>query len=227
MPPESLSTRVSRRSTRFAISAPARSPRRRSARPIRYRCAKTSRFCSHGQRRVEVVELRDDAAFARGPASTRAGRRNPSTSISPSSAIDWAVRIRIVVDLPAPFGPEQPDARADRDVEVEVVDRRDRAVALDDAAQADGELVAHPPSMPAAGYWTTAGASLRISASNPPASSISRSRGENESRSSTCPPSASCGAQRLASVCDRVPRAVDPPDLPELGAVVVVLARRR
>ena len=79
-----------------------------------------------GQRHVEVVELRRRRRAARAPASTPPGSRKPSTSSSPSSAIACAVSSRIVVDLPAPFGPEQPDARAVRHVEVEPVDRGDR-----------------------------------------------------------------------------------------------------
>ena len=63
------------------------------------------------------------------------GSRNPSTSSSPSSAIDCAVRSRIVVDLPAPFGPSRPTHVPVGHVEVEAVDGRDRAVALHDSAR--------------------------------------------------------------------------------------------
>ena len=67
------------------------------------------------------------------------GSWKPSTSSSPSSAIDWAVSRRIVVDLPAPFGPSRPTQVPSGHVEVEAVDGRDRAVALDDAAQPNGQ----------------------------------------------------------------------------------------
>ena len=45
---------------------------------------------------------------ARAPAWSRFGTSNPSTWISPASAIACAVSIFIVVDLPAPFGPSSP-----------------------------------------------------------------------------------------------------------------------
>src|SRR5207237_7531277 len=59
------------------------------------------------QRHVEVVELRRDAAL-RASDLRLLGSRKPSTSSSPSSGIAWAVRRRIVVDLPAPLGPSRP-----------------------------------------------------------------------------------------------------------------------
>ena len=52
-----------------------------------------------------------------------------------------------MVDLPGAVGPEQADARPLGNVEVEPVHGGDRAVALDGAAQADGQ-VAHPSSLP-------------------------------------------------------------------------------
>ena len=93
-----------------------------------------------GQRDVEVVELRHDAALGARDASTRPAARKPSTSISPSSAIACAVSMRIVVDLPAPLGPSRPTHVPVGHVEVEAVDGGDRAEAFDDAAQADGEI---------------------------------------------------------------------------------------
>ena len=91
-----------------------------------------------GQRHVQVVELRRDAEL-RAACFDSSGKRNPSTSSSPSSAIACAVRSRIVVDFP------RRSARAarhtcHRNVEVETVHGGDRAVAPDRAAQADGEL---------------------------------------------------------------------------------------
>ena len=59
---------------------------------------------------VEVVELRDDAHHARGRVFACRGSSNSSTRSSPESAIAWPVSSRIVVDLPAPFGTEQPEA---------------------------------------------------------------------------------------------------------------------
>jgi hypothetical protein len=59
-----------------------------------------------GERRVEVVELRGDAGLGAGLLGLT-GRLNPRTSISPSSAIDGAVRSRVVVDVPALFGPSR------------------------------------------------------------------------------------------------------------------------
>src|SRR3954453_17601485 len=107
MPPDSSSTFVSRRSPRFAIATARSIAARRSVRGTRYRCAKTSRFCST----VSVMSRLSSCGTT--PHSARAtfdcrGSVNPSTSISPSSAIAWAVSIRIVVDLPAPVGPSRP-----------------------------------------------------------------------------------------------------------------------
>jgi hypothetical protein len=80
---------------------------RRSPRGTRYRCAKTSRFCS------TVSVMSRLSSWGTTPHSARADLRvarqvKPSTSISPSSAIACAVSSRIVVDLPAPFGPSRP-----------------------------------------------------------------------------------------------------------------------
>src|SRR4051812_47349240 len=107
MPPDSLSTFVSRRSPRFAIATARSIAARRSPRGTRYRCAKTSRFCST----VSVMSRLSSCGTT--PHSARAtfdcrGSVNPRTSISPSSAIACAVSIRIVVLLPAPLGPSRP-----------------------------------------------------------------------------------------------------------------------
>jgi hypothetical protein len=63
------------------------------------------------------------------------------------SAIDCAVSSRIVVDFAAPLGPRKP-TQVDRHVEVQPVDGGNRAVALDDAAQPDRELLFHALSPP-------------------------------------------------------------------------------
>ena len=92
-----------------------------------------------GQRRVEVVELRRDAAL---------GARHLRLLGQPEAE---HLELALVGDrlrgqephrgrLAGAVRPEQADAGSHRDVEVEPVDRGDRPVALDDAAQADGEL---------------------------------------------------------------------------------------
>ena len=72
----------------------------------------------HRQRRVEVVELRATPSSARACFDS-SGSVKPSTSSSPSSAIACAVSRRMVVDLPAPFGPSSPTQVPDRHVEIE------------------------------------------------------------------------------------------------------------
>ena len=139
IPPESLSTRVSRRSTRFAISS-ARSiaaRRSRAADPVEVR--EDEQVLLDGQRRVEVVELRRDAELGARllRLAREAGSRAPRAR--PRRRSTAPVRRRIVVDLPAPFGPSRPTqvpsgtSRSRPSTAVIV------AVALDDAAQADGE----------------------------------------------------------------------------------------
>ena len=107
MPPDSSSTFALRRSVRWAISSARSTAAWRSARPIRYRWAKTRRFCST----VSVVSRL--SSWGTTPISARAtfdcsGSVKPSTSIVPASAMTWAVSIFIVVDLPAPLGPSRP-----------------------------------------------------------------------------------------------------------------------
>src|SRR5206468_2413909 len=79
----------------------------RDARP-RAACAQT-RLCGLGlhlgEPRGRAVDLEHFPARA---AFDSFGSRKPSSSISPSSAIACAVRRRMVVDLPAPFGPSSP-----------------------------------------------------------------------------------------------------------------------
>ena len=150
IPPESLSTRVSRRSTSFAIFE---RPLDRlgpvgAADPVEV--GEDEQVLLDGQRRVEVVELRDDAALGAG--RLRLARQPEAQHLDLALVGD---RLRREEPhrrrLPGAVRAEQADAGADRDVEVQVVDRGDRPVALHDAAQADGELVAHAFSMPAAG----------------------------------------------------------------------------
>ena len=65
----------------------------------------------------------------------RRRRRGPSPA--PPSGARSPSRISTVVVLPAPFGPEQAEDLAGRDVEVDPVDREDVAVVLDQAANVD------------------------------------------------------------------------------------------
>ena len=64
----------------------------------------------------------------------------PRTLTSPPSGLRRPSRISTVVVLPAPFGPEQPEDLARRDLEVDAVDGLDVAVALGQAADADDRL---------------------------------------------------------------------------------------
>jgi hypothetical protein len=101
------------------------------------------------QRRVEVVELRRDAALRAcdlGLLGQPEAQDLELALVGDRLGREEAHRRR----LPRPVGAEQADARPLGHVEVEAVDRDDRPVALDDAAQADGKPVAHVPSLPAA-----------------------------------------------------------------------------
>ena len=136
MPPESLSTRVSRRSTRFATSSARSIAAWRSWRCIRYRWAKTSRFCSTVSVDVEVVELGRHAEprarllrLARQPVAEHL----ELALVGDRLRREQPHRRRLARAVRA----EQADARAGGHVEVEPVDGGDRPVALDDAAQAD------------------------------------------------------------------------------------------
>jgi hypothetical protein len=107
MPPESLSTFVSRRSVRFARASARSIASWRSARGTRYRWVNTVRFCCT----VSVVSRLSCCGTT--PIRARAdldssGSLKPSTVIVPRSGIACAVSIFIVVLLPAPFGPSRP-----------------------------------------------------------------------------------------------------------------------
>ena len=95
-----------------------------------------------GQRHVEVVELRHDAALRAG--LLRVLRQPVAEHLELALVGDRLGREHAHGRrLAGAVGAEQADARPDRDVEVEAVDGRDRAVALDGPAQANGELPAH------------------------------------------------------------------------------------
>src|SRR5215218_4850435 len=107
IPPESLSTGVSARSTRFAICSARSTAPRRSGRGTRYSRANTARFwrAVSSTSRLSSCGTTPHSARAR---LESAGTSNPSTWSSPASGIACAVSIFIVVDLPAPFGPSRP-----------------------------------------------------------------------------------------------------------------------
>jgi hypothetical protein len=97
-----------------------------------------------GKRHVEVVELRRDTTL-------RAGGLRLFRELE-AEHLDLALvgnRLRGEEAhrrrLAGAVRPEESHARAEGDVEVEMVDRGDFAVALDGPAQPDGELVAHAP----------------------------------------------------------------------------------
>ena len=93
----------------------------------------------HGQRHVEVVELRHDPALD-------AGLLRLVREAEPEHVQVALVRDRLGREKPHRRGlarsvrAQQADARAQRHVQVEVVDRGNRAVALHDAAQPDRRL---------------------------------------------------------------------------------------
>jgi hypothetical protein len=92
-----------------------------------------------GQRRVEVVELRHDAAL--GARDLRLARQPVAEHLDLALVGD---RLRGEHPhrgrLPGAVRAQQADAGADGQVEVEAVDGGDRPEALDDAAQPNGEL---------------------------------------------------------------------------------------
>ena len=97
------------------------------------------------QRRVEVVELRDDAALR--PGLLRLAGQLEAEHLELALVGDrlrgqQAHRRR----LARAVRPEQADARPHGHVEVEPVHRGDRPVPLDDAPQANGEFRTHPVS---------------------------------------------------------------------------------
>src|SRR4029077_9288728 len=101
-----------------------------------------------GQRDVEVVELRHYTALRAG--LLRVLRQPVAEYLELALVGDGLGREHAHGRrLACAIWAEQPDARPDRDVEVETVDGRDRAVPLDGPAQADGELIGHAPRMPA------------------------------------------------------------------------------
>ena len=100
-----------------------------------------------GQRRVEVVELRRDPAL--GPGGLGLLGQPEAEHLELALVGDRLGRQQAHGrGLARAVGPEQADARALGHVQVEPVDGGDRPVALDDAAQADGELLAHTLSLP-------------------------------------------------------------------------------
>ena len=124
MPPESLSTRVSRRSRRLAISSARSIAARRSARGDAVEVREDEQVLLDGQRHVEVVELRDDAAL-RARLLRLAGQRVAEhlelALVGDRLRGEHAHRRRLAGAVRA----EQADARPLRDVEVEAVDGGD------------------------------------------------------------------------------------------------------
>ena len=106
------------------------------------------------QRRVQVVELRRDAALR--ACHLRFLRQLEAEHLDLALVGDRlrgqeSHRRRLAGAVRA----EQPNASPDRDLEVEAVDGGDLPVALDGAAQVDGELLRHPPRMPVRGQSAT------------------------------------------------------------------------
>ena len=92
---------------------------------------------------------------------------SPKTRSSPSVTGETQPIIRIVDVFPAPFGPRKPNASPRWSVEVDRVDRRELAEALDEAAGVDqgipavrlhGEYVSHAPGRTAARVLSTSAA---------------------------------------------------------------------
>ena len=106
MPPESWSTESRRRSVEARELQAAVHGRAHVLDPVEPR--EHGQVVLHRHVHVEVVELRHHAHL--GARLLGLGRQLVAehAQIEPSSAIAWPVSMRIVVDLPAPFGPSRP-----------------------------------------------------------------------------------------------------------------------
>ena len=96
-----------------------------------------------GQRRIDGGEV----GARERPASAASRGRRPRSRCRPRSGSSTPRIMLMVVVLPAPFGPEQPDDLARRHLEADTVDRLQRAVGLGEPF--DGEdrgARAHEPS---------------------------------------------------------------------------------
>ena len=137
MPPDSGSTRASRRSRELhelqQLAGALADDRQRQAEVA----AVDDEVVPDRQLGVEVVLLRHDAEP--GPdLRTRAGaRRSPKTVSAPSDGGETQPIIRIVEDLPAPLGPRKPNASPSADVEVDAVDGDPVVEALGQPARFD------------------------------------------------------------------------------------------
>jgi hypothetical protein len=156
MPPESLSARVSARSASVAISS-ARTSSVDGGPALGGRDAVQARedaqVVADGQRRVEVVELRHHAHLRPGHLALL-GQDVAEHDQAPLVGDRLGGEHLHGGRLAGPVGPEQAHARSLRDLEVEPGDGGDRAVALDDPGQGDGERRRgrHSHSLPDAGH---------------------------------------------------------------------------
>ena len=184
---------MSRRSTSFAISSARSIASRRSARRDPVEVREDEQVLLDGQRHVEVVELRRDAAAAARACFDSSGQREAEhlelALVGDRLRGQQPHRRRLAGAVRA----EQADARALRHVEVEPVDGGDRPVALDDAAQADGELALTSVSLPG-----SVARDLRSAAADRPrlrGPSPSCARRGRAARSSTAPITAAAAAK--------------------------------
>ena len=142
------------------------------------------------QRRVEVVELRHDAALRAGELGLRGQRVAEHADLAlvgDRLRREHLHRRR----LARAVRPEQPHARALGQVEVEVVDGGDGAIGLHDAAKRDGEGSGHTPSRMTkaerVGYAASARRGMRATRTRP-------------SNSASC-----AGRPTIASACHWTP----------------------
>ena len=146
MPPESLSTRVSRRSSSRARLERALDGLPALAARDAVEVGEDEQVLLDGQRHVEVVELRRDSELC--ARLLRVGGQLEAEHVHVALVGDRlrreeAHRRR----LPGAVRAEQADARAGRDVDVEAGHGGDLAVALDHAAELDRELAHRPPNL--------------------------------------------------------------------------------
>ena len=147
MPPESGSTRASRRSASWTNSS---SSSRASTDLVAWEAevaAVDEEVLADVELEVEVVLLRDDAEPLRGSRDRRARGRGRGRAASPPLAGETAPIIRIVELLPAPFGPRKPNVSPRVDREVDPVDRDEVAEALRQPVRLDQRSVVHAATL--------------------------------------------------------------------------------
>ena len=148
-----------------------------------------------GQLRVELVGLRDDAHAGADRRAVAAGSRSKIRSV-PDVIGETQPIIRIVEVLPAPFGPEEAERLARRDVEVDAVDGDEVAELLAQVAGGD-----HRRRHRRAPYGSR------------------RAHGQRGYRAASCPPLPTSSSVRSSPpTLDRI-LEINEANVPEVGSV--------